>query len=40
MDTSEIAVHTLAAVEAPIHESKEADATRIIRGEGVEKRTE
>ena len=37
MDTSETAVHTLAAVEANIHESKETDAMRIIRGEGVEK---
>lgn len=38
MDTSETALHTVAAVEATIHKSEEIDATRIIRGEGVEKR--
>ena len=38
MDTPEIALHTVAAVEAPIHKGKETDATRIIRGKGVEKR--
>jgi hypothetical protein len=38
MDTSETALPTVASVEAPLHESKETDALRIIRGEGVEKR--
>jgi len=37
MDTSETAVHTVAAVETSIYESKETDATRIVGGEGVEK---
>ena len=38
MDTSETAVHTVAAVEAAIHKSEETDATRVIRGTGMEKR--
>ena len=38
MDTSETAVHTVAAVKAAIHKDEETDATRVIRGEGVEKR--
>ncbi len=37
MDTSETALHTVAAVEAPLHKNEEADATRIVRGEGMEK---
>ena len=39
MDTTETAVHIVAAVETSIYESKETDAARIIRGEGVEKRS-
>ena len=38
MDTSETALHTVAAVKATIHKGEETDATRIVRGEGVEKR--
>ena len=38
MGTSETALHTVAPVEATIHKSEETDATRIIRGKGVEKR--
>ena len=38
MDTPETALHTVAAMEATIHKNEETDATRIIRGEGVEKR--
>ena len=37
MGTSETALHTVAPVEAIIHKSEETDATRIIRGKGVEK---
>ena len=37
MDTPETAVHTVAAVEANIHKGKETDATRIVRGSGMEK---
>ena len=40
MVSAETAVHTVAAVEASLHESKETDATRIIRGKGMEKRPE
>ena len=38
MDTPETAVHIVAAVEATIYKGEETDATRIVRGEGVEKR--
>jgi hypothetical protein len=37
MDTPETSLHPVAAVEATIHKSKETDATRIIRGKGMEK---
>ena len=37
MDTSETAVHIVAAVEATIHPGEETDAMRIIGGEGMEK---
>ena len=37
MDTPETAVHTVAAVEASLYENEETDATRTIRGEGMEK---
>jgi hypothetical protein len=40
MDTPETAVHIMAAVETSIHESKETDATWIVRGKGVEKRSQ
>ena len=37
MDTPQTALHTVAAVETTVHESKETDATRNIRGKGMEK---
>jgi len=37
MDTPETTLHHMAAIEATIREGKETDATRVVRGEGMEK---